>query len=195
MAVRCPNCGSKDLWQPRRFKSAWDDVLASLGYERLDCRNCKKRSVFPIEKRRSHPYHDTPDKPETPPPPRVQAPKIEPAPAPESSVRATPTHETTIGKTVVIHGEISGSEFLHVYGELKGAIDLHGNGLLIEPGAKVTATVQAGDIVVQGQLRGGPVITDRVKICRNGSITAELHAASIVVEDGAQLHGKLNKVV
>ena len=182
MDLRCPACGSKDLWQPRRFKSAWDRVLERFGYQGLDCRKCKKRSAFPLERRKRDRRTST-------------APKIDPAPSPAPhTVLETIGEGTTIAPGLRIYGELSSSESIRVQGEVKGTVDVKGSGLVIEHGGSVTGTVQAAFIVVHGILRGGSVTSDRITVCRNGSVIADVRAGSIAVEEGAYLQGKLDTV-
>jgi len=47
-----------------------------------------------------------------------------------------------IGKSVVIKGELSGSEDLYVDGQVEGSISLKGNSLTVGPNGQVKASVE-----------------------------------------------------
>ena len=59
-----------------------------------------------------------------------------------------------IGKSVVIKGELSGSEDLYVDGNVEGNIELRNNSLTVGPNGKVKANVSAKSVVIQGKLDG-----------------------------------------
>src|SRR5437016_12872099 len=104
MALRCARCGSKDLWQPRRYKSTFDHVLAMFGYERMDCRNCKKRSIFPDTKRNHSRKTSTARKFE-----------LSPAePLNNNMDGSAPAERTIIGPSMVINGEVYSRELIQV---------------------------------------------------------------------------------
>jgi len=59
-----------------------------------------------------------------------------------------------IGKSVVIKGELSGSEDLTIEGHVEGRIDLKDNVLTIGPNGKIKAEVFAKAVVVLGEVTG-----------------------------------------
>ena len=59
-----------------------------------------------------------------------------------------------IGKSVVIKGELSGSEDLYLDGQVEGSIALKGNSLTVGPNGQVKAASRRKGVVVQGNLRG-----------------------------------------
>src|SRR5512144_2867783 len=76
-----------------------------------------------------------------------------PVPSKEARPMEIPkSHETRsevahIGKSVVIKGELSGSEDLYLDGEVEGTIELRGHSLIIGPNGRVRANVNARDVV------------------------------------------------
>src|SRR4051795_13146 len=52
-----------------------------------------------------------------------------------------------IGKSVLVKGELSGSEDLYLDGEVEGSIDLQEHSLTIGPHGRVRANVKARDVV------------------------------------------------
>ena len=59
-----------------------------------------------------------------------------------------------IGKSVVIKGELSGSEDLYVDGNVEGKIELRNHSLTVGPNGNVKADVSAKSVVIQGKLDG-----------------------------------------
>ena len=59
-----------------------------------------------------------------------------------------------IGKTVVIKGDISGSEDIYVDGQVDGSVQLLGHSLTIGPNGRVHASVAAKNVTVGGSLEG-----------------------------------------
>ncbi|HVP51790.1 MAG TPA: polymer-forming cytoskeletal protein [Terriglobales bacterium] len=96
-----------------------------------------------------------------------------------------------IGKSVVIKGELSGSEDLYLDGEVEGKIDLREHHLTIGPHARVRAGVNARDIVVQGQLNGNVHGRERVELKKSAVLTGDIVTQRIVIEDGAVFKGSI----
>ena len=107
---------------------------------------------------------------------------------PADSARAEIAH---IGKSVVVKGELSGSENLYLDGEVEGSIELHEHHLTIGPNGKVRASVHARDIVVHGQLDGNVNGTERVELKKSSVLTGDIITKRIVIEDGAVFKGSV----
>jgi cytoskeletal protein CcmA (bactofilin family) len=97
-----------------------------------------------------------------------------------------------IGKSVVVKGELSGSEDLFVDGEVEGSIELRGNSLTIGPNGRVRANVNARDIVVQGKVDGNLRATDRVDLKKSALVTGDIITQRIAIEDGAFFKGSVD---
>ncbi len=131
----------------------------------------------------------------TPPPaPEPVRPTATPAPSYEPPARAAaPTgDQATIGKGLVIKGEISGTESLFVDGKIEGTINLAGNRVTVGRNGQVAANITAREIVVLGKVRGNLVATDRVDIRSEGALTGDVAAARISIEDGAFFKGGID---
>ena len=106
---------------------------------------------------------------------------------------AVPTNEqATIGKSLVVKGEVSGSESLYIDGKVEGAINLPGNRVTIGRNGQVAANISAREIVVLGKVRGNCQASDRVDIRSEGSLTGDVIAARISIEDGAFFKGGID---
>jgi cytoskeletal protein CcmA (bactofilin family) len=96
-----------------------------------------------------------------------------------------------IGKSVVVKGELSGSEDLYVDGQVEGSIALKGNSLTVGPNGQVKASVDAKGVVVQGKLDGNIQASDRVDLRKSAIVTGYISAQRISIEEGAYLKGKV----
>jgi len=117
----------------------------------------------------------------------------EPAVAPRPAATTTTTaDQATIGKSLVIKGEVTGSESLYIDGRVEGSISLAGNRVTIGRNGVVAANINAREIVVLGKVRGNLTASDRVDIRSDGSLTGDVVAARISIEDGAFFKGGID---
>jgi cytoskeletal protein CcmA (bactofilin family) len=105
------------------------------------------------------------------------------------SVRGEGAH---IGKSVIVKGELSGSEDLYLDGEVEGSIELKGHSLTIGPNGRVRANIQARDVVVQGKVDGNVCGTDRVELKKSALLVGDIVTQRIVIEDGAFFKGGID---
>ena len=127
----------------------------------------------------------------------MTTPMNEPAAPRPATTGATPTLTTvadqaTIGKSLVIKGEVTGSESLYIDGRVEGSIGLAGNRVTIGRNGVVAANINAREIVVLGKVRGNLTASDRVDIRSDGSLTGDVVAARISIEDGAYFKGGID---
>ena len=97
-----------------------------------------------------------------------------------------------IGKSVVIKGELSGSEDLYLDGQVEGSIDLRNHSLTVGPNGKVKANVSAKGVVIQGKLDGSVTASDRVELRQSAVVTGDVTTQRISIEEGAFLKGKVD---
>ncbi len=97
-----------------------------------------------------------------------------------------------IGKSVVIKGELSGSEDLYVDGNVEGKIELRNHSLTVGPNGNVKADVIAKAIVVQGKLDGTVNASERVELRKSAVVTGDVTTQRIAIEEGAFLKGKVD---
>jgi cytoskeletal protein CcmA (bactofilin family) len=96
-----------------------------------------------------------------------------------------------IGKSVMIKGELSGSEDLYIDGTVEGTIQLRGNNLVIGPNGHVRADVSTKVVVIQGKLEGNIRATERVELRKSAVIVGDIVTQRIAMEEGAYLKGKV----
>jgi len=114
-------------------------------------------------------------------------------PAFEPATRTTAASEqASIGKGLSFKGEITGTESLFIDGKVEGSISLPGNRVTVGRNGFVTASVVAREIVVLGKIKGNVSATDRVDIRAEGSLTGDVAAARISIEDGAFFKGGID---
>ncbi len=94
-----------------------------------------------------------------------------------------------IGKSVVVRGELSGSEDLYVDGEVEGSIELHDHSLIVGPNGRVHAHVHARDITIHGKVDGNLDGTERVELKKSAVLMGDIKTQRIVIEDGAYFKG------
>jgi len=105
---------------------------------------------------------------------------------------ATAEQGATIGKSLVIKGEVSGSESLYIDGKVEGSINLPGHCVTVGHNGQVAATITAREVVVQGKVVGNVAASERLNVRREGSLTGDVSAHRISIEDGAFFKGKID---
>lgn len=96
-----------------------------------------------------------------------------------------------IGKSVVIKGELSGSEDLFVDGQVEGTIELKGNNLVIGPNGQVRANVNGKGVVVHGKLEGNIRASERAELRKSAVTMGDISTRRIAIEEGAYFKGKV----
>src|SRR5215469_15960214 len=113
--------------------------------------------------------------------------------------RPEPTHShlmekdiVNIGKSVVIKGELNGSEDLTIEGHVEGTIQLKDNVLTIGPNGKIKAQIFAKSVIVLGEVTGNVTASDKVDIRDNGSVDGDLIAPRVAIAEGAHFRGAVD---
>jgi cytoskeletal protein CcmA (bactofilin family) len=97
-----------------------------------------------------------------------------------------------VGKTIVICGEVKGSEDLVVDGRVEGTVNLSESRLTIGPTANVAANLSAKDILILGQVQGNLVASGRVELRAGCQVEGDIRALRLAVEDNAIFRGKVD---
>jgi cytoskeletal protein CcmA (bactofilin family) len=101
---------------------------------------------------------------------------------------------TVIGKSVIIRGDISGSEDLFMDGEIEGTITLTENRLTIGPNARVRADVNVQDVIVFGKVEGNVKASGRLELRQSASVIGDIQAGRLSIEESASLRGRVELV-
>jgi cytoskeletal protein CcmA (bactofilin family) len=97
-----------------------------------------------------------------------------------------------IGKSVVIKGELNGSEDLTIEGQVDGKIELRQNVLTIGPNGRIKAQVFAKSVIILGEVTGNVTATDKVDIRDNGSVDGDIAAPRVAIAEGAHFRGSID---
>jgi cytoskeletal protein CcmA (bactofilin family) len=97
-----------------------------------------------------------------------------------------------IGKSVIIKGELNGSEDLTIEGQVEGKIELRQNVLTIGPNGKIKAQVFAKSVIILGEVTGNVTATEKVDIRDNGSVDGDIAAPRVAIAEGAHFRGSID---
>jgi cytoskeletal protein CcmA (bactofilin family) len=98
----------------------------------------------------------------------------------------------SIGKSIVMKGELSGSEDLAVDGTVEGTIELRDNVLIIGPNGRVKAQVFAKAVIVSGTVNGDITASERIDIREEGSVDGNIVSPRVAIADGAHFRGSVD---
>lgn len=119
--------------------------------------------------------------------PTVSQPAREPEPR-----RYMDKDVVNIGKSVVIKGELNGSEDLTIEGNVEGKIELREHVLTIGPHGKIKAEIYAKAVVVLGEVTGNIVASEKVDIRENGSVDGDIVSPRVAIAEGAHFRGSVD---
>lgn len=97
-----------------------------------------------------------------------------------------------IGKSVVIKGELNGSEDLTIEGQVEGKIELRQNVLTIGPNGRIKAQIFAKAVIILGEVTGNVTATEKVDIRDNGSVDGDIGAPRVAIAEGAHFRGSID---
>ena len=97
-----------------------------------------------------------------------------------------------IGKSVVIKGELTGSEDLTIEGHVEGTIQLRDHVLTIGPNGRIKAQVFAKSLVVLGEVTGNVTASEKVDIRDNGSVDGDIISPRVAIAEGAHFRGSVD---
>jgi cytoskeletal protein CcmA (bactofilin family) len=97
-----------------------------------------------------------------------------------------------IGKSIVIKGELSGSEDLTIEGQVEGRVELRDNILTIGPNGKIRAEVFAKAVIVLGDVTGNVTASEKVDIRDNGSVDGDITSPRVAIAEGAHFRGSVD---
>ncbi len=98
----------------------------------------------------------------------------------------------TIGPSISIKGDLSGEEDLIVEGRVEGTIDLKQNNLTVGREGRVSASVRANTISVEGEVEGDLTGDEQVVVRRSGNVQGNINAPRVTLEDGCKFRGSID---
>jgi cytoskeletal protein CcmA (bactofilin family) len=108
-----------------------------------------------------------------------------------SKTVSVPVEQATIGRSVVIKGEVSGTESLYIDGRIEGTVNFSEHRVTIGRNGSVAANISAREVVILGKVQGNIQCSDRLDIRSEGALTGDVITQRISVEDGAILKGSV----
>jgi len=96
-----------------------------------------------------------------------------------------------LGPSVMIKGDIEGSEDLIVDGQIEGNVTLRGCRLIVSPSARLKGNINAGEIILEGNVEGNLVATGRVMVKARAILLGDITASRVAIEDGAKFKGTI----
>lgn len=100
----------------------------------------------------------------------------------------------TIGKSVVIKGQLHSREDLYIDGEIEGSVELVEHRLTVGPNGKLMAGIKAREIVVLGTVHGNVEAGEKIEIRKEAKLLGDIRTIRIVIEDGAYFKGSIDIV-
>ena len=97
-----------------------------------------------------------------------------------------------IGKSVIIKGELSGSENLTIEGTVEGQIELREHVLTIGTHGKIQAQIFAKAVVVMGHVVGNITASGKINIQESGAVQGDLSAPTVGISEGGQFRGSID---
>ena|SRR5579863_3214313 len=97
-----------------------------------------------------------------------------------------------IGKTIVICGEVKGSEDLILDGRVEGTVTLSEGRLTVGPNADIAADLTARDVLIMGRVQGNVVANGRVELRAGCNLEGDIRALRLAIEDNASFRGKVD---
>jgi cytoskeletal protein CcmA (bactofilin family) len=129
-------------------------------------------------------------------PPAPAPPAATATPAAAAPVRAEESRASrdvvNIGKSVVIKGELNGSEDLTIEGHVEGRIELRDHVLTIGPNGKIKAEIYAKAVIVLGEVAGNVSATEKVDIRDHGSVDGDIVSPRVAIAEGAHFRGSVD---
>ena len=98
----------------------------------------------------------------------------------------------SIGKSIVIKGELSGAEDLTIEGQVEGKIEFRDHVLTVGTAGRIKAEIVAKSIVVLGQVTGNLTATEKVDIREKGSVEGDVTAPRVAIADGSHFRGTID---
>jgi cytoskeletal protein CcmA (bactofilin family) len=114
------------------------------------------------------------------------------APRPDANQKTMERDNVNIGKSVVIKGELNGSEDLTIEGQVEGTIQLRDHVLTIGPNGRIKAQVFAKSVIVLGEVTGNVTASEKVDIRDNGSVDGDIVSPRVAIAEGAHFRGSVD---
>lgn len=97
----------------------------------------------------------------------------------------------TIGKSIIIKGDLSGDEDLIIEGKVEGRVQLPNNQITVGTNGRITADIEAKAIIVVGQTAGNLIASERLEVQATGAVDGDINAPRLQIHEGATVNGSI----
>ncbi len=104
---------------------------------------------------------------------------------------STNQNSTVLGRTFLVHGELSGKEDLLIEGQLEGSINLQDHCVTVGAHGQVKSEIHARQVIILGSVSGNISAREKIEIRKSGHVLGDLTTAGISIEDGAYFKGSI----
>jgi cytoskeletal protein CcmA (bactofilin family) len=98
---------------------------------------------------------------------------------------------TTLGKSIVVRGELRASEDLTVEGRIDGPISCEHGSVVVSASAHVNGKIIARDIIVFGRTAGQLIAADVVDIRPEATVSGQVISKRFILDAKAQFNGRV----
>ena len=98
---------------------------------------------------------------------------------------------TTIGKSLILDGELQGTTGLSIQGIVKGKIEID-NTITVEKVAVIKADIKAKDVQISGEVKGTISASGNVHYMEGCTVVGNTTTARILIADGASIKGSVH---
>jgi cytoskeletal protein CcmA (bactofilin family) len=98
----------------------------------------------------------------------------------------------TIGPSIHIKGDVSGSEDLVIQGRVEGTVSLGQNHVTVGSDGRVKANVDARTVTVEGEVEGDLNAQEQITLRRSARVEGNISAPRVSLEDGAAFKGGID---
>jgi cytoskeletal protein CcmA (bactofilin family) len=119
--------------------------------------------------------------------PRPETAQVRPERVP--SPRTASGERATIGRSITIHGEVSGDEDLLIQGRVDGSVNLKQHSVTVGPEGEVKADITGRVVTVEGTVEGNVRAEEQVILRSSALVEGDIAAPRVVLEDGARFRG------
>jgi cytoskeletal protein CcmA (bactofilin family) len=106
-------------------------------------------------------------------------------------VNPSNSQNSKLGASLIIKGEIRGSEDLIIDGRFTGKIFLENNSIYVSQESTVKADIRVKNITIKGNVEGSIHASGKVFITKEGKMTGDITAYRISIMDGAKFKGSV----
>lgn len=100
--------------------------------------------------------------------------------------------QATIGRSIVLKGELSANEDLVIEGQFDGNVNLQDHCLTVGTNGRVKAEISARQVIIYGSVNGNVSAREKIEVRRTGNVTGDLKSASVSIEEGAYFKGSID---